>query len=328
MRQLMHTSSEAILRPYRNRIISALGVVALVAFGPFAINNFFEGKIALGIITAVVVAVIAVDALAVQLGRHLPVPFAVVFVPIAVSLPLSVKARGLMGVLWCYPVVLLFFFILSRRVANILSVAVVILVVPLVVSYGGGVQASLRFGVTMLLVIACSNIFLAITGELHQRLAEQAIRDPLTGVFNRRYMDDVLRSAEPLRTPAALMLIDIDYFKKINDQFGHAAGDSVIRDLAAAAQERSSECMVFRIGGEEFAVLCQGKSGIEVVAAAERLCREFGSVRRNPVGRVSISIGVASQVSGESPDGWLKRADLALYEAKNSGRNRVCYAAG
>ncbi|MCX7684629.1 MAG: PleD family two-component system response regulator [Acetobacteraceae bacterium] len=158
------------------------------------------------------------------------------------------------------------------------------------------------------------------------RSLELAVTDSLTGLRNRRYamrhLDGLMRSSG-----ATAMLIDVDRFKSINDRFGHAAGDAVLREIAdrLRAHVRAAD-LVARIGGEEFLVVAAGTSGETGVCVAERL-RQVVAERpvQIPDGEipVTVSIGIAEAQPGTRADMLLRRADDALYRAKENGRNRV-----
>lgn len=172
--------------------------------------------------------------------------------------------------------------------------------------------------------------------SLNEQLRERAIRDPLTGLHNRRYFEETAGrdAARAVRTgePLAILLIDVDHFKSINDQYGHAAGDLVLRRLAQTltAGVRDSD-LVCRIGGDEFVVLLAGAAMAAAFERAEAMGAEFAATPISP-GEGSgilctVSIGVAIlRGQGDSPDSALGRADAALYEAKRAGRNRVVRA--
>ena len=163
---------------------------------------------------------------------------------------------------------------------------------------------------------------------------EAAVTDPLTGLHNRRYMSSQLDAlvARAVRDgrPVGCLLLDIDHFKKINDGFGHDAGDEVLREFAVrlATNVRAVD-LPCRYGGEEFVVVMPETS----LEAAERIAERIrlhvaGTPFRVANGRhvltVTISIGVASTLgAGDTPEALLKRADEAVYEAKASGRNKV-----
>lgn len=169
--------------------------------------------------------------------------------------------------------------------------------------------------------------------EREAQLSQLASLDALTGLPNRRYFDlSIARmGAENARAdrPLALFLLDLDHFKAINDEHGHAAGDAVLQRFAKVLLSCVREGdAVARWGGEEFAMLVSGVQTRDLLSLAERIrrtCFETEMVPGAPSWRVSVSIGVAERVAASEPSTfWLSRADAALYEAKRSGRNRVC----
>jgi diguanylate cyclase (GGDEF)-like protein len=163
------------------------------------------------------------------------------------------------------------------------------------------------------------------------RLGEVAIRDELTGACNRRFLMETLareRSrAERLAEPFSVCLIDIDHFKSINDTFGHAAGDAVLKHFAALAPRGLRGIDTFgRFGGEEFLIALPGtgKQGALAVAERVRAATEATAFPELPAERrVTITVGIATHAKGEDVTALLARADEALYQGKHSGRNRV-----
>lgn len=166
----------------------------------------------------------------------------------------------------------------------------------------------------------------------NRRLLREALTDPLTTLPNRRYGLDRLSQewsfASHSGLPMACLMIDIDHFKLVNDQFGHDMGDEVLRHLAEVlTQTVRKEDVVFRFGGEEFAVLCPATSLEAAVQLGERIRQ---AVAAAPFGHawqpfsLTVSIGVAAFSSAQSgAEALIKQADEALYRAKESGRNRV-----
>ncbi|KMO41015.1 hypothetical protein VQ02_06430 [Methylobacterium variabile] len=164
-------------------------------------------------------------------------------------------------------------------------------------------------------------------------LARLANTDGLTGLPNRRHFDEAFARArewsQQTATPFCLVLLDADRFKRYNDTYGHLAGDEVLRAVARVLQRqvRSPLEVACRIGGEEFAVLLPGASGPEAVARAERIRHAVARLRiphtGNESGIVTLSLGVAEAVAGETGGECFSAADAALYEAKRQGRNRV-----
>jgi diguanylate cyclase (GGDEF)-like protein len=164
-----------------------------------------------------------------------------------------------------------------------------------------------------------------------QQLADQVILDPLTGALNRQGLRDVLLKREQGDKTAyfdAVLFIDLDHFKRINDQFGHDVGDQVLQTFAmtVSARIRESDKLV-RWGGEEFLILCAGVNGKKAAALAQQLCNELARTSWPHALQVTASIGVAD-IGGKTDIGSaIRRADDALYAAKRNGRNRVEIAA-
>jgi diguanylate cyclase (GGDEF)-like protein len=165
-------------------------------------------------------------------------------------------------------------------------------------------------------------------GERVRQLEAETVTDPLTGAFNRRHLDACLTHAIERRNRlgerASLLLFDVDRFKEINDSHGHAAGDDVLRRLVRAVARRARRMdVLFRIGGEEFALLLAGTSSADALAAGEDIRASVESARLLGARAVTISIGVSELADGQSAQDWIAEADEALYAAKRRGRNRV-----
>jgi diguanylate cyclase (GGDEF)-like protein len=172
--------------------------------------------------------------------------------------------------------------------------------------------------------------------NLRESLRNQSIRDPLTGLFNRRYMQESLER-ELLRATRSsyaigIIMLDIDHFKNFNDTFGHAAGDQMLRELGSflKLQVRGGD-IVCRYGGEEFTIILPEASLAIARQRAELLHREARQLQvqyqGQPLGPITLSLGVAAfPQHGTAADALLQVADEALYRAKNAGRDRVVSA--
>jgi len=172
--------------------------------------------------------------------------------------------------------------------------------------------------------------------RLREALRNQSVRDPLTGLYNRRYLEEMLtretRRAVRAEQGLGVLMLDLDHFKQFNDTYGHDAGDTVLRETAAfLLQSVRSEDIVCRFGGEEFIAILPVADLKVTQARAERIrsrLRELKVLHQGePVGMVTVSIGVAELPQhGTSPKELIDAADAALYRAKNAGRDRVVIA--
>ena len=173
--------------------------------------------------------------------------------------------------------------------------------------------------------------------EANAKLAEANRRDPLTGLHNRMHLDEELPAR--LRLGArngltmVLAMIDIDHFKRINDTFGHPFGDQVLRQVAErlAATFRREGDLVVRYGGEEFVVLVTGGTHEEAIAQMDAFREQMAQTKGGVPGKevtltVSIGVQVAGLAAHDAPGALVQDADAALYEAKNTGRNRLVRA--
>ncbi|HSM52041.1 MAG TPA: diguanylate cyclase, partial [Thermoanaerobaculia bacterium] len=176
---------------------------------------------------------------------------------------------------------------------------------------------------------------LAEIEALQESLREQALRDPLTGLFNRRYLEETLEReivrAERSGEPLAAVLLDLDGFKVLNDRLGHAAGDELLRELGLLlrAKTRRSD-FACRYGGDEFLIVMPGSSSGEAAGRADDLRRAFASQyatspRQGIACTLSAGVAVYPEHAGDLP-ALLAAADLALYAAKAAGRDRIVIA--
>ena len=169
--------------------------------------------------------------------------------------------------------------------------------------------------------------------RLRDVLRTQSVRDPLTGLFNRRYMEESLerelRRAARNEQGVAVIMLDIDRFKHFNDMFGHQAGDALLRALGDFLTQRTrGQDVACRFGGEEFAIILAGASLSAAVQRAELFRQEVKQLSVQHagqlLGRISLSIGVAAYPGhGGTSEELVRNADQALYRAKTEGRDRV-----
>jgi diguanylate cyclase (GGDEF)-like protein len=187
------------------------------------------------------------------------------------------------------------------------------------------------------LAATAEQIALALANlRLRDTLKSQSIRDPLTGLFNRRFLEESLerecRRAIRASRPLSVMMLDIDHFKRFNDTFGHDAGDAVLREVGAVLRSFfRGEDVACRYGGEEFALVMTDTSAEGALARASQLREQVHqlslSFRRQALGPVTISVGIATlPLHASTAEVLLRVADKALYRAKHEGRDRVVLA--
>ncbi|WP_432283617.1 GGDEF domain-containing protein [Aminobacter sp. BA135] len=199
----------------------------------------------------------------------------------------------------------------------------------------GGVPKNWAEDVNTVVVVACMTALGALTISFHHlrtqsRLTEETLTDPLTGLMNRRALNS-LHGDTRFGRSMALAMVDLDHFKRTNDIFGHAVGDRVLQRFADIVRRQSRDGVeVFRLGGEEFAIVIAGKSALEVYDILRKIGASFGAevvgTKLGPL-RSTVSVGVCfGDDEARSLEQQLLGADAALYAAKRAGRNRVATA--
>jgi diguanylate cyclase (GGDEF)-like protein len=167
------------------------------------------------------------------------------------------------------------------------------------------------------------------------KVAVLSVTDPLTGLYNRRHFEELLKSefkkALRYKTPLSCMMIDIDHFKRVNDTYGHAAGDAVIKVVVQIIRENIRDVdTLCRWGGDEFIVLTPVTTKASVEQPARRIlkCMSDHIFTGIGVNTMTVSIGIAevSKRDIDTSDKLIHAADIAMYEAKQGGRNKICIA--
>jgi diguanylate cyclase (GGDEF)-like protein len=316
--------------PHRNRIrlnFSRLGALALT---PFALLHLAGANWPMFGVNFVLVSAMLANFWALKRGRTPPLPFWLMALLMVAGASIAVLFQGLNGVVWAYPALFMFFFVLPRSAAMALGLLLLVCITAAsTLSLGGPMAARVFMSLGFVLIMI--NVVLNVVDELQRALMAQASTDPLTGAYNRRHLQEHLaqRAAAASRGAGgdALLAIDIDHFKRINDKHGHATGDEVLCRLVAAigARKRGGD-LLFRTGGEEF-VLLLPRTGLQAAqGVAEDLRQRLAQAELLPGEAITVSIGVSALAPGQSVDAWMRVADEALYEAKRQGRNRVVTA--
>lgn len=315
---------------FRLSIITLLGASAILGITPFAAMRFIQGNVLAGVVDSFILlgilGTVGYAWFTGDTGRS-GLASAIIACSGAVAAGTVVGEPALF---WLYPCLVSTFFLTNPRIAVLLNVASVVVLM----AQGGAFHSDVQmwsFASTALVVSACAYVFAHRNKDQRDRLEHLATIDPLTGIKNRRSMDQelglALTSAERTGLSYALVLLDIDHFKKINDDHGHGVGDDVLIDLVALLKQNTRKSdQLFRYGGEEFVLLLPGVDGIGLKAVMNNLQQVLRKYMKSPGGSVTASFGVALLRHGESVNSWLARADAALYEAKETGRDKIVFS--
>ncbi len=301
--------------------------VAIAGIGPFAVYRFVHGELVAGVVDAVIVVALALALLNVWRGGDLARASLLVVATTTIGCIVVGRLIGLPGALWSFPAILANFLLVTRGPAIVASALVVMLLV-----LDGNAFASMH-QLLMYLAAAtvtglCAYVFAHQTYAQRAQLEALASRDPLTGVANRRAMEHELHIAAEAfrrhRVPVGLAVMDLDHFKRINDDAGHEAGDHVLVEFSRLVQSRCrTGDRLFRYGGEEFVLLLPGTGPDDLRRLVDDLRREVAMQLRTGERAVTVSIGAAVLEPDDDTQAWLARADAAMYAAKRLGRNRA-----
>jgi diguanylate cyclase len=312
---------------FRFAVITLFGTIAILGITPFAVYRFMAGEWLAGWVDTGIVVSIALAVAHVWRGGSMRAASVAVVVATTFGCLWVALLLGLAGLLWMYPVLISHYLLLDRRMAAVVSVAAV----GFLLLHGGPFESGLQramFLVSAGVTALFAYVFAQRTDRQREQLEALANQDPLTRAANRRALDREMEIAVASQRRGqsghGLLLLDLDHFKQVNDEYGHEAGDAALVEFVRIVQRASrANDRLFRAGGEEFVVLVTGSSPADLAACAEKLRARVAERMRVDGRPVTVSIGGAVLASGESPQDWLARADAAMYRAKRAGRNRV-----
>ena len=243
----------------------------------------------------------------------------------------TIALKGSGQLLWIYPALTAIFFLLPANMAAILS-TVVLIAIGVVLKNELTLFIATEFYVSAIATLIFSYAFADHMRKQQQQLSELATKDPLTNAGNRRAMEQKLLEIIAFQRrdqsiPASLILMDLDKFKGINDKYGHATGDDILVAFVENIQNRiRSTDKLFRFGGEEFVVIADNTSLTDAMGLAEALRLSIANDGWLAKHQLTISVGTAKYEPFETAFEWLGRADKAMYQAKEKGRNTCCIA--
>ncbi len=315
-----------VIRPEQALLVfqSTLAALAITPFGFWRLGRGDWGQGVFDIALVLVLLGLAYLSLKGQRLRSIGIVVASLYV---LSSLFVAYQFGPLGHYWFFPAIVAGFFVV--RSGEALWLAFLGLVAHLLLASRQGWGAELgTFAATSLLVCVFIHLFATRLRQDNRRLYLDSTLDSLTGSGNRRLLDDVLADLphEGQSAGMSLLMLDIDHFKAVNDQYGHAIGDMCLNRLAHLLMtDLQAGQRLFRYGGEEFVVLAPG-SAQDARDLAERLRSDVEQTQLIREAKITVSIGIASRGVDENVHDWMRRADDAMYQAKQQGRNRCCTA--
>lgn len=316
-------------RNYHEKILLSCSIACSLGFLIFSIHLLHNREYLLVALDWILAGIIGGISVYAWRSRNTEFP-AVALTIICLSSVVSVThAYGPKMIFLLYPATILGFSLIDVRLSATFNAVALLLVSPslspelppseILIFYGSIIALSF-FGF----------IFSTHTAKHREELIEIAISDPLTGAWNRRALDgslmQCLTDMNQFKTSptTSLLMLDLDHFKRVNDTFGHLAGDRVLREVALLIQANTgSHEHLYRYGGEEFVIVSNNTNLAQAQQLGEKIRRLIEEKHFSEVGHLTVSIGISELRHSHTPKHMLDEADKALYQAKRLGRNRV-----
>lgn len=318
-------------RTIQEIILLSLSAFAVLSVTPFVFLRYFNDDVAIAIVDLIISVAMLSFFIFVYTTRKVNVANFVLAILAAISVTASTYVKGVSQVYWVYPSIISAYYLMPPKPAVLLSSVTIFILAFILYSQLGVIDFITIFS-TVLLSTSFAFIFAFSASKKHKQLSLLATIDPLTSAGNRRALDiqltKIIGAQTRKKSTVSLILFDLDYFKKINDECGHATGDQVLVSVAKLINEhtRLSDSL-YRYGGEEFIIVPLAQSLESANILAEKLRYTIENSNLLPERIVTISLGVAQYRHNETVESWIHRADSALYLAKKSGRNQVRSAA-
>lgn len=318
-------------------MITLVGVIASGTLLPYALYRIATGNYLVGVVDLLMIAVSTVSVLMAWRTGDTEKPGFLMAAVFCFGAVLVCMKLGQDVLFWIYPLMVFIFFLVAPIKALLLLLLMVSAIVSLHFSEHSAIFANnfqlLAFITTTLITSIFAYIFAYRTHLQRQELRRLATTDPLTGAATRHSLTDELTYAiqqyQLKGVVSGLMLLDLDHFKRINDNFGHQVGDQILSQLVPLLKQMiRQQDSVFRYGGEEFVLLIKEIQLADLHRLAEKIRHAVWHQLNLPDGSaLTTSIGIATVQHANDWESWLQNADIALYQAKHQGRNQVVIAA-
>ncbi|MBQ4832046.1 GGDEF domain-containing protein [Pseudoalteromonas sp. MMG010] len=314
-----------LLRSTRN-----VAMLSVLAIAPFTIYDFYATRNGVGILGLIITLFCAYNAYICFKGVYKLSLNLFVITPLLMGSSLvALHEWGVVASFWSYPAVLTCYFVLPLHFAKRVNLFYLLFMLPVGWHYLD-TDVSARFYAVLIAISIFALFTLREIYSQHFKLHRLSTTDVLTGLNNRLLLGESLRNAideyQNEDNNACILMVDLDHFKRVNDQFGHDEGDKVLKSVAKIMKSHSGEAdMLFRLGGEEFLILLPEKSAHDALMVAEKIRVEVQNKPMIDTHTVTVSIGICELTHFSNWKEWLKECDERLYLAKNNGRNKVVF---
>jgi len=316
---------------FQRGMVYLFAILASLVVAPFCVIRYLNGELVNALVDLAIVIVSISSALYTwQRGQATQLISNITAVLYSAGAVAVAHLNEPIFVFWLFPALLANFFLLNAKAALIANLLTIAAALPIALQLATGTE-SFAMIASLLMCGSMAYVFALLTHKQQLLLQGYASQDAPTLLGNRRAMDEEMRlSVEDCarnQIPATLIILDLDFFKMVNDKFGHATGDVVLVELAKLLSRRVRKTdRVFRFGGEEFVVLARNTTLTDALVIAEQLRVQIEIELNDPDGALTASFGCAQLHLDETQEDWFVRADKAVYQAKQQERNCVVAA--
>lgn len=314
--------STANRRSEKEIIVMGLSLTYAICVGIFAVFRFVNGEWLVGAFDGLLSLFGFYVFFLVWKTHNAELPgYAIAFISVVGTIA-TIVLKGPYQIFWAFPSAALVFYLLPTKHALILWSISALIILGLIRELP--MIQLVSISMTLLITSFFCHLFSAEMQNQHDRLRRIANEDVLTKIRNRRaFNQDTVALNESVYALSGI-LFDLDNFKQVNDYFGHSAGDEVLIETTEFVSEMlQEEDRLYRIGGDEFAILCDNRDFDYAYQLSKEIHQAFGKSQINQSHNVTLSMAVAQKEKGEEINDWLGRLDSALYQAKRSGRNQI-----
>ncbi|KJY86520.1 diguanylate cyclase [Vibrio neptunius] len=307
----------------QQQVLKFIALITLVFFVPLGIKNLLIGEVLLGAVLLAFEITLLLEIAAIIYNKaglfgHL-IPLAL----LVTSTIMAVNIFGTLATYWVFPIIISIVFLLPARIAMIANI-VVCLGSTIAVLPHQELSETSRYAFSLLATAVIVHVVVKAVRQLQKELRYLSVRDPMTGAYNRHQLQSSLENIHQLYNTSSIALIDIDKFKATNDLYGHDVGDQVITEVVGIIDSQTEHStLLFRLGGDEFLLLFPQADQYAVESSMQAINRAVKEHAYPQHAKVTLSVGVAESKPLETIEDWVKRADIALYQSKSLGRDRV-----
>lgn len=325
------TGAAASDRAFYSRVMMVVSICGVTVGIPFAVYHLFWGSSAVGFVLLPVLLLQGFSVFLLMKNGFNTLAAWIIGVSQTSATVFYTLSLGIEASYWLFASGVANYYILDRRAALVLNLAVCMVTVVFALS---DPSLAIRFTAVFLMINVFLFSFAAQLETKNKELDRMLSVDPLTRAGNRTALEQALRRVKSQfdrhKVPVSLIMVDLDHFKKINDVYGHAEGDEVLKRVSRLIQQRLRPTdHLYRFGGEEFVIITETTQMDQAAVLAEDIRKRIEAINSEAddpkTYTMTISSGLAQLRSQESADQWLARADKVMYKAKAMGRNWICF---